>query len=317
MTVPGRTVVTTGDEEFLRARQQDETVAAFTTASGGDVTVVRLSAENLSDDQVAQALEPDLFGGLPVVIISDGQKLAKPVLGLLTHWCAAPGEALLIVDVVKSGEAAAANKVVTALKTAGATVHETNAPKAADRRKFAGGELRRVGLAGDGEAERLLAECEPDLRGIAMRAEQVAADLGVSPGGKVRVSADRVAAVVSSTGTTSGFVVADALAGRDPRALAAALDQAAATATPGVMIVSACLGVLRDIAAVQHGATGKMPPWKQQKAQRNARRWSGHALARAVGLIGGAHPALGWSGRRDADLPAALMRAVVQDPDRA
>lgn len=309
MTLLGATVVISGDDEFLRARTRDEAIAAF-RAEISTVAVARFAGETLSPADVAQGLTPDLFGDTPALVVEDAQKVSKQTLDALVAWCGERNpDGLLIVEVAKSGEAKAAKDTIAALKAAGATVQEIAALKGQDRRKFVAAELRRVGVQADSDAERVLMDCEPDLRGIALRAEQLAMDLGAE-GGRVRVTADQVASIASSTGTASGFLVADALAARDVQALAGAIRTATETGTAAVLIVSACLGALRDIAAVQGGSTAKMPPWKAQKAQRNARKWNRQSLATAVTLIGGAHPALGFSGRRDSDLGAALLRAA-------
>jgi hypothetical protein len=85
------------------------------------------------------------------------------------------------------------------------------------------------------------------MRGIAVRADQLAADHRTGTG-QNRLTPDDILAVTSSGGTASCFAVADALAAGNPRGMMAALRAAQEAGTLAPIIISSCVMVLRDLA---------------------------------------------------------------------
>lgn len=293
-----------GNEEFLRAR----TTQQYLTALGkqvGDLSFSTVEAETLTAPEVNELLSPNLLGGFPVLTITDGNKLSKDALAQVATFIPDP-DCAVIVDIPKPADAGG-KAVMTALAKAGIHTETVVPPKnAGDRRKFAQTELHRVGLRADTDAVNALVDGEPDLRGIATRAEQLADDHGP----QATITTEHVHHVVTSA-TITGFVVSDALVSRNPRAIAAATRAALDAGAAPLLIQASCLMALRDIAALNTGNTGKMPPWKAQKLRGLAARWNAPALAKALHEMGVIGETVRSSVKSETDLLAALLRAAA------
>lgn len=296
-----------GNEEFLRARVT-RTFLDSLHQQHGDLTISHADGETLDQYQVLELLGPSLFGGYPVLVISEANKLSKDTLTQVINTISDPDSAV-ILDITKSTDAGA-KAVTTAAQKAGATVEVITSPKnAGDRRKFAQTELRRVGVRADGDALNALVDGEPDFRGIAIRAEQLADDHKTS-GSAPTVTAQDVSGIVTGA-TVTGFVVADALIARNPTAIANATRAALDAGAAPLFIQAACLSTLRDVGHLMTGNTHKMPPWKAQKLRGHAQRWNTATLARAVHEMGVIGETVRSSVRSENDLLAALLRAVA------
>ena len=148
MSPQSTALLVVGNEEFLRARIINDfitTLAADQPLTGGDLSSGTADGDTLTLADVHELLAPNLFGGYPILHITNGHKLTKDVLAHIVAAVADPGCAV-IVEIVKSTDAGA-KAVTTALAKAGATHTTVTPPKnAGDRKQFATTELRRVGL---------------------------------------------------------------------------------------------------------------------------------------------------------------------------
>jgi DNA polymerase-3 subunit delta len=307
MSASTTALLITGNEEFLRARVTTEFLDRL-RATGEDLSMRTAEAEELNGPTVQDLLSPELFGGIPVVVINNGNKLSKDALAAVANAAHDP-DCAVIVDIPKPADAGG-KAVITALTKAGFNHENVVPPKnAKDKRAYAQNELRRAGVRADGEAINALVEGEPDLRGIAMRARQLADDHKDGQA-QPQVTTDDVIAVVTSA-TVTGFVVSDALIARNPRAIAAATRAALDAGAAPLLIQASCLMALRDIAAIRSGNTHKMPPWKAQKLSRSASQWDAKKLASAIHEMGVIGETVRSSSRSENALLAALLRAAA------
>lgn len=309
-------LLVTGNEEFLRARHTSAFLDLL-RAREPDLTLTVASATTVTVHDLHELLGPTLFGGYPVLHLTEGTKLTKDTLAVAAAYVADP-TCGLIVEIPKPTEAGG-KAVISTLEAAGIVHQKVSPPKnAGDRRTFAQTELRRRGLRATADAVQALVDGEPDYRGIAMRAGQLAAD-HTDPTGGTRpptITAEHVNDVVTSA-TPGGFGVADALLTRDPAAIAVALRAALEAGTVPILIQTACIITLRDLAAVRAGRTSKMPPWKVQKLRGHVRSWDSAAIAQAVHEVGVIGETVKSSNRSQTEVLAALLRAAHHPPSVA
>jgi DNA polymerase-3 subunit delta len=281
---PGVPRLVLGDEEFLVTRAVAAMIAQA-RAADPDAMVEELSAGEMSAGDLLGAVSPALFGGERVVVIHSGQDARKELIGAILTYAAAPEPDVTLIVTHAGG--AKGKALADGLRDAGAEV--TNAgrlTKHRERLDFVRDEIRRLGgKAGEDAAEALLAAVGNDLRELAAACSQLVADADG------RIDAATVARYYRGRADVSGYTVADAaMVGNLPAALEA-LRWALLVGVDPVPIADALADGVRTVSRVASAGRGNayqiagtlgMPPWKVERAQRQARGWSPEALARAM-----------------------------------
>src|SRR6185312_13911691 len=149
-----------------------------------------------------------------------------------------------------------------------------------------------------------------DLRELVAACSQLIADTGG------RIDATTVARYYKGRAEVSGFTVADAVMVGDTAAALEALRWAMHVGVDPVPIADAIADGVRTVARVAAAGTGNayqlagslgMPPWKVERAQRQARGWTPDALVDAMRVAAECNAAV--KGGSD-DRGYALERAV-------
>lgn len=281
---PGALRLVLGDEEFLASRAVAEIVGQARAADPA-VMVDEFLAGEMSVGDLMGAMSPALFGGGRVVAIHNGQDARKELAAEILTYAAAPEPDVTLIVTHAGG--AKGKALADGLRDAGAAV--TNAARLTKHRErldFVRDEIRRLGgKAGEDAAEALLAAVGNDLRELAAACSQLVADVDG------RIDAATVARYYRGRADVSGYTVADAaMVGNLPGALEA-LRWALLVGVDPVPIADALADGVRTVSRVASAGRGNsyqiagtlgLPPWKVERAQRQARGWSPESLARAM-----------------------------------
>lgn len=299
-----------GDEELLATRAIAEAAAAA-RAADPDADVREYEAGSVVAGEVAEMLSPSLFGGRRVLILRSGQDARKDLVAALLAYAKNPDPDVHLVVAHLGG--AKGKAFADGLRAAGAAVVPAAKLKGhRDRVAFVRDEIRRGGgRCAEDAAEALLAAVGNDLRELASACSQLIADTD----GKIGV--DTVHRYYRGRAEVSGFTVADAaIVGDVPGALEA-LRWALHVGVDPVPIADAIADGIRTVARVSSAGRGSayqlasslgMPPWKVERAQRQARGWSPDGLVDAMRAAAECNAAV--KGGAD-DRGYALERAVV------
>jgi len=301
-----------GPEELLTARAVAEVLAA-TRARDPAVDVRDLSAATVDEGLLIDLASPSMFGELRLIVLRGAQDLAEGVRDALVDALATLPEDVVLV-VTHSG-VSKGKRLVDALQAAGAQVVRCAAvAKPGERQTFVIAEARTAGRSMPALAARTLVDAVgSDLRELAAAVAQLAADTpGTGP-----LDEGVVAQAHRGRAETSGFQIADAAMAGDGGAALSLLRQALATGTAEVLVVSAVAGAIREVALVEGTPGGVaalaktlgMPPWKVEKAQRQARGWGQGALAQALQAAAAADERVKGAA---ADPAYALERLVLE-----
>lgn len=288
---------------------------AATAATAGDpdgraVPVTQLRGGDVTTTELVELLSPSLFGEDRVVVLTDCDAAGKEPAGLIVDAAKDPAPGITLI-LQHSGEGRQ-KKMVTDLRKAGAELFEAQELKNRELPDFVRGEFaaHRLRVSPD-VVTALLDSVGSDLRELATAVSQLAADTG----GEVTVQAVRT--YYGGTAEVSGFEVAElALRGQGAEALAQAR-RALQLGVPHVLLASALSGMVGDVARL-HAARGINPnrdartygmaPWKLEKTQKLAQRWSTPAIARAAEIIAELDAGVkGWA----ADPEFAVEKAVT------
>jgi DNA polymerase-3 subunit delta len=229
-----------------------------------------------------------LFGGSKTLVVRSAQDVTAAVAPALVESLADPGEGTLIVIQHLGG---AKGKVVldAARKRAAHTVACAKLKRPAEREDFVRSEARRHQATITPDAVSALIEAiGPDVRDLAAVTAQLASDSGG------RIDAHIVSSFHQGRAQVSGFTIADAVIAGDTRGALESLRWAQSVGVPPVLIADALADGVRTVAKV--GAAGRgnpnalagrlgMPPWKVERAQRQARGWSETGLTAAMGTV--------------------------------
>jgi len=230
-------------------------------------------------------LSPSLFGGNRVLVVRNGQDAKKDVVAALLAYAKSPEPDVALVVTHPGG--AKGKAFADSLKQAGADVVPAGRiTRPRDRVEFVSAEFRRHGArANDAAAEALIAAVGTDLRDLVAACSQLAADTDG------RVDAATVARYYRGRAEVSGFTVADAAMVGDVPAALEALRWALHVGVDPVPIADALADGVRTVARVASAGRGSayqiasglgMPPWKVERAQRQARGWTADALVDAM-----------------------------------
>jgi DNA polymerase-3 subunit delta len=286
MTTAGSGVLrlVVGDEELLVARAVAAAVAA-TRAEDADAVVTEHAAAEMTSGELLAAVSPSLFGGRRVVVVRDAQDARKELAAALIEYAAAPDPEVVLVVTHAGG--AKGKALLESLRDAGGEVsNAARITRHRERLDFVRDEFRRLGSrCTDDTAEALLAAVGNDLRDLSAACGQLIADTG----GKVDVQT--VARYYRGRAEVSGFTVADAAVVGDLAGALEALRWALHVGVDPVPIADALADGVRTVARVAGAGRGSvnqiagtlgLPPWKVERAQRQARGWTPEGLVRAM-----------------------------------
>ena len=281
-----------GDEELLVERAISGVLRAAradagTGAGAGDVPVNRLRAGEVSMSELAELLSPSLFADERVVVLEAAAEAGKDAVTLIEQAAAELPEGTVLVVVHSGGGRAKA--LADTLRGLGAEVHPcAKVTKAAERADFVRSEFRSHKVKVNDEVVTVVLDAiGSDLRELASACSQLVADTG----GQVDVAAVR--RYHSGKAEVKGFDIADRAVGGDVAGAAESLRWAMLAGEPRVVLADALAEAVHTIARVgplsgdPYRLAGelKMPPWRVQKAQKQARRWSRDTVATAMGIV--------------------------------
>ena len=237
--------------------------------------------------ELAELLSPSLFADERVVVLEAAAEAGKDAVTLIEQAAAELPEGTVLVVVHSGGGRAKA--LADTLRGLGAEVHPcAKVTKAAERADFVRSEFRSHKVKVNDEVVTVVLDAiGSDLRELASACSQLVADTG----GQVDVAAVR--RYHSGKAEVKGFDIADRAVGGDVAGAAESLRWAMMAGEPRVVLADALAEAIHTIARVgplsgdPYRLAGelKMPPWRVQKAQKQARRWSRDTVATAMGIV--------------------------------
>jgi DNA polymerase III subunit delta len=277
-----------GDEELLVERAVAAVLRhARKQAGTGDVPVDRMRAGEVSTSELAELLSPTLFANERVVVLEAAGEAGKDAATLIADAAAdLPAGAMLVVLHSGGGRAKA---LADQLKKLGAQVHLcARITKASERADFVRKEFRTLKVkVSDDTVTAVLDAVGSDIRELASVCSQLVADTDGT------VDAVAVRRYHSGKAEVRGFDIADKAVVGDVAGAAEALRWAMMSGEPQVVLADALAEAVHTIARVaplsgdpyRLAAELGMPPWRVQKAQKQARRWSRGSIAEAIRLV--------------------------------
>jgi DNA polymerase-3 subunit delta len=277
-----------GDEELLVERAVAAILRSVReNAASDDVPVSRVRAGDVDAYELAELLSPSLFADERVVVLEAAGEAGKDAATLIATAAADIPPANVLVVVHSGG--GRAKSLASQLRDLGADVHPcAKITKPSERADFVRGEFRSSDVRADDETvTALLDAVGSDVRELASACSQLVADTG----GHVDVAAVR--RYHSGKAEVKGFDIADKAVTGDLAGAAEALRWAMMRGEPHVVLADALAEAVHAIARVgplsgdpyRLAAELGMPPWRVQKAQRQARRWSRDTVAMAIKLV--------------------------------
>jgi DNA polymerase-3 subunit delta len=277
-----------GDEDLLIQRAVGVVLrAARKSAGSNDIPVNRMRAGELSVNELAELLSPSLFADERVIILDAADEAGKDAVELIASAAAdlPMGTSLAIIH---SG-GGRAKALAGRLRDLGAEVHQcAKIKKVAERAAFVRAEFRMHKVKVDDDViNALLDAVGSDIRELASACSQLVADTA----GHVDVVAVR--RYHSGKAEVSGFDIADKAVMGDVSGAAEALRWAMLGGAPHVVLADALAEAVHSIARVgplrgssyQLASELGMQPWRVEKAQKQARRWSKERVGAAVRLV--------------------------------
>jgi DNA polymerase-3 subunit delta len=276
-----------GDEELLVERAVAGVLASVRQRTGtDDVPVNRLRAGEVGAYELAELLSPSLFADERVVVLEAAGEAGKDAAELIADAAAdlPPGTVLVVVHSGGGRAKALANR----LRELEAQVHPcARITKPGERADFVRSEFRALGVdAGQDTVTALLDGVGSDARELAAACSQLVADTGG------RVDAAAVRRYHSGKAEVKGFEIADKAVAGDVEGAVEALRWAMTRGEPHVVLADALAEAVHTLGRVgpapgdpyRLAAELGMPPWRVQKAQKQARRWSRDMVATAMRL---------------------------------
>jgi DNA polymerase-3 subunit delta len=277
-----------GDEELLVERAVAAVLRSARERAGTqDVPVNRMRAGDVSTYELAELLSPSLFADERIVVLEAAAEAGKDAVAMITSAAAdlTPGTLLVVVH---SG-GGRAKGLISELQSLGAVVHPcARITKPSERIDFIRKEFRALGVKVDEETvTALLDAIGSDARELASACSQLVADTGGD------VDAAAVRRYHSGKAEVKGFDIADKAVTGDLAGAVEALRWAMMRGEPLVVLADALAEAVHTIGRVgpQSGdpyrlaAQLGMPPWRVQKAQKQARRWSRDTVATAMNVV--------------------------------
>ncbi len=275
-----------GDEELLVERAVSDVLRAARqrAPNGTDIPLNRMRAGDVDTYELAELLSPSLFADERIVVLEAAAEAGKEAAALVAS-AAADLPAGTVLVVIHSG-GGRAKSLAGELQSLGAVVHPcAKITKAGERVDFVRKEFRALGVKVDDDTvTALLDAVGSDARELAAACSQLVADTG----GAVDIAAVR--RYHSGRAEVKGFDIADKAVTGDIEGAAEALRWAMMRGEPLVVLADALAEAVHTIARVaplsgdpyRLASQLGMPPWRVQKAQKQARRWSRDTVATAV-----------------------------------
>lgn len=277
-----------GDEELLVERAIAAVLRAARTRAGtDDVPVDRMRAGEVSTSELAELLSPSLFAEERIVVLEAAGEAGKDAAALVATAAADLPSGTDLVVVHSGGGRAKA--LAGQLRDLGATVHQcAKITKATERAAFVRAEFKALRVKVDDDTvTALLDAVGSDIRELAASCSQLVADTDG------QIDAVAVRRYHSGKAEVKGFDIADKAVGGDVAGAAEALRWAMLSGEPRVVLADALAEAVHSIARVgplsgdPYRLAGElgMPPWRIQKAQKQARRWSRARVADAIRVV--------------------------------
>lgn len=277
-----------GDEELLVERAVADVLRSARQRAGtADVPVSRMRAGDVGAYELAELLSPSLFAEERIVVLGAAAEAGKDAAAVIES-AAADLPAGTVLVVVHSG-GGRAKSLANQLRSMGAQVHPcARITKVSERADFIRSEFASLRVKVDDETvTALLDAVGSDVRELASACSQLVADTGGA------VDAAAVRCYHSGKAEVRGFDIADKAVAGDVAGAAEALRWAMMRGEPLVVLADALAEAVHTIGRVgpQSGdpyrlaAQLGMPPWRVQKAQKQARRWSRDTVATAMRLV--------------------------------
>lgn len=277
-----------GDEELLVERAVADVLRSARQRAGtADVQVSRMRAGDVGAYELAELLSPSLFAEERIVVLGAAAEAGKDAAAVIES-AAADLPAGTVLVVVHSGSGRA-KSLANQLRSMGAQVHPcARITKVSERADFIRSEFASLRVKVDDETvTALLDAVGSDVRELASACSQLVADTGGA------VDAAAVRRYHSGKAEVRGFDIADKAVAGDVAGAAEALRWAMMRGEPLVVLADALAEAVHTIGRVgpQSGdpyrlaAQLGMPPWRVQKAQKQARRWSRDTVATAMRLV--------------------------------
>lgn len=251
-----------------------------------DIPVDRMRAGEVSTNELAELLSPSLFADERVVVLEAAGDAGKDAVALIASAAAdLPPGTMLVVLHSGGGRAKA---LADQLKNLGADVHPCARIAPAERADFVRREFRDLKVkVGDDVVTAMLDAVGSDIRELAAACSQLVADTAGD------VTAAGVRRYHSGKAEVRGFDIADKAVTGDVAGAAEALRWAMMSGEPQVVLADALAEAVHAIARIaplsgdHYRLAGElgMPPWRVQKVQKQARRWSRDSVAEALRLV--------------------------------
>jgi DNA polymerase III subunit delta len=280
-----------GDEDLLVERAIGAVLAQVRgtgrARGAADVPVDRLRAGEVNVNELAELLSPSLFADERVVVLEAAAEAGKDAVAVIEGAAAdLPDGTVLVVAHSGGGRAKA---LADRLAKLGAEVHPcARITKAAERADFVRKEFRALKVkVGDDTVTAVIDAVGSDIRELASACSQLVADTGGA------VDAAAVRRYHSGRAEVKGFDIADKAVAGDVAGAAESLRWAMTAGEPHVVLADALAEAVHTIARVgplsgdAYRLAGElgMPPWRVQKAQKQARRWSRDSVAEAMRVV--------------------------------
>ncbi|OBB69397.1 MULTISPECIES: DNA polymerase III subunit delta [unclassified Mycobacterium] len=277
-----------GDEELLVERAVADVLRAARQRAGiDDVPVSRMRAGDVSTYELAELLSPSLFGDERIVVLESAGEAGKEAAAVIASAAADVPLGTMLVVVHSGGGRAKA--LAAELQSLGAVVHPcARITKASERIDFVRKEFRVLRVKVDEETvTAMLDAVGSDVRELAAACSQLVADTG----GVVNAAAVR--RYHSGKAEVKGFDIADKAVAGDVAGAAEALRWAMMRGEPLVVLADALAEAVHTIGRVgplsgdpyRLASQLGMPPWRVQKAQKQARYWSRDSVAAAMKVV--------------------------------
>ncbi|WP_420715958.1 DNA polymerase III subunit delta [Mycobacterium sp. 663a-19] len=282
-----------GDEELLVERAVADLLRAARERAGAhagadDVPVSRMRAGDVGTYELAELLSPSLFADERIVVLEAAGEAGKDAAAVIAA-AAADVPAGTVLVVVHSG-GGRAKALAGELQKLGAQVHPcARITKPSERADFVRKEFRALRAKVDEETvTALLDAVGSDVRELASACSQLVADTGGA------VDAAAVRRYHSGKADVKGFDIADKAVAGDIEGALEALRWAMMRGEPLVVLADALAEAVHTIGRVgplsgenpyRLAAQVGLPPWRVQKAQKQARRWSRDTVATAMKVV--------------------------------
>jgi DNA polymerase III subunit delta len=280
-----------GDEELLIERAVTDVLRSARKHAGtyddSDVPVSRMRAGDVSTYELAELLSPSLFADERIVVLEAAAEAGKDAAAMIAAAAADLPPATVLVVVHSGGGRAKA--LANDLQSLGAVVHPcARITKLSERVDFIRKEFRALRVKVDEDTvTALLDAVGSDVRELAAACSQLVADTGGD------VDAAAVRRYHSGKAEVKGFDIADKAVAGDVGGATEALRWAMIRGEPLVVLADALAEAVHTIGRVgplsgdpyRLAAQLGMPPWRVQKAQKQARRWSSDKVATAMKVV--------------------------------